>query len=157
MTSCCTTLVRVTTVELQTQECQMLTIIMITSSNQIDKPLHAINSLGLLVIVKLCYRILSASEQHCSVYQTQCGQLTNNFLIMLIPRHERWPVLMSTQGYQFQNMHFINSCIRRYEMSSRVEDTVSEDFSLLIEVSNDWCSFCSFVQREASCDCWFYS
>jgi hypothetical protein len=45
---------------------------------------------------------------------------------MLIPRHERWLVLTSTQGYQFQNMHFINSCIRRYEMSSGIKDEVSE-------------------------------
>jgi hypothetical protein len=42
--------------------------IFFSSSNQIDKPLHAINSLGLLVIFMLVYsyRILSASERHCS-------------------------------------------------------------------------------------------
>jgi hypothetical protein len=131
--------------------------IFITSSNQIDKPLHAVNCLGLLVIIMLSYRISSASERHCSVYQTQCGQHMNDALMMLILRHERWPVLTSTQGYQFRNMHFINSCIRQYEMSSRVEDAVSEDDSLLIEESNDRRSFRSFVQREASCDCWFYS
>ena len=71
MTSCCATSVRVTTVELQTQECRMLTQFYFTSFNQIDKPLH-INCLGLLVIFMLCYRILSTSELHCSVYQTQC-------------------------------------------------------------------------------------
>jgi hypothetical protein len=38
----------------------------VTSSNQIDKPLHAVNCLGLLVIIMLGYRILSASERHCS-------------------------------------------------------------------------------------------
>ena len=105
----------------------------------------------------LSYRILSASERHCSVYQTQCGQHTNDDLMMLIPRHERWPVLTSTQGYQFRNMHFINSCIRQYEMSSGIEDAVSEDSSLLIEESDDRRSFRSFVQKEASCDCWFHS
>ena len=76
---------------------------------------------------------------------------------MLIPRHERWLVLTSTQGYLIRNMRFINSRIRRYEMSSGIEDTVSEDSSLLIEESNDRRSFRSFVQREALCDCWFYS
>jgi hypothetical protein len=119
--------------------------------------LHAVNCLCLLVIIMLGYRILSASERHCSVYQTQSGQHINDALMMLIPRHERWPVLTSTQGYQFRNMHFINSCIRQYEMSSGVKDAVSEDGSLLIEESNDRRSFRSFVQREASCDCWFYS
>jgi hypothetical protein len=49
----------------------------------------------------------------------------------LIPRHERWLVLMSTQGYQFENMHFINSCIRRYEMSSGVKDAMSEGLLLV--------------------------
>jgi hypothetical protein len=51
--------------------------------------------------------------------------------MMLIPRHERWPVLMSTQGYQFWDMHFINSHIRRYEMSSGIKDTVSEGLLLV--------------------------
>jgi hypothetical protein len=47
--------------------------ILLSSSNQIDKPLHAVNSLGLLDVFMLySYRILSASERHCSVYQTQC-------------------------------------------------------------------------------------
>ena len=45
-----------------------------TSSNQIDKPSHAVNSLGLIDVFMLCYRILSASKRHCSVYQTQSGQ-----------------------------------------------------------------------------------
>ena len=44
--------------------------ILLSSSNQIDKPLHAVNSLGLLVIVMLSYRILSASERHCSKHAT---------------------------------------------------------------------------------------
>jgi hypothetical protein len=50
---------------------------------------------------------------------------------MLIPRHERWPVLTSTQGYLFRNMHFINSRIRRYEMSPGMGDAVSEDLLLV--------------------------
>ena len=44
----------------------MLTHFSFTSSDQIDKPLHAVNSLNLLVIFMLCHRILSASKQHCS-------------------------------------------------------------------------------------------
>jgi hypothetical protein len=68
--------------------------------------------------------------------------------MMLIPRHERWPVLTSTQGYLIRNMRFINSRIRRYEMSSGMEDTVSEDISLLIEEGNDRRSFRSFVQEK---------
>ena len=76
---------------------------------------------------------------------------------MLIPRHERWPVLTSTQGYLIRNMRFINSRIRRYEMSSGIEDAVSEDNSLLIEESNNQRSFRSFMQEKASCDCWFCS
>ena len=42
--------------------------ILLSSSNQIDKPLHAINGLGLLDIFMLySYRISSASEWHCSL------------------------------------------------------------------------------------------
>jgi hypothetical protein len=70
------------------------------------------------------YRILSASKQHCSV-------ALKDALMMLIPRHERWPVLMSTQGYLIWNMRFINSRIQWYEMSSGMEDTVSEGLLLV--------------------------
>jgi hypothetical protein len=51
--------------------------------------------------------------------------------MMLIPRHERWPVLTSTQGYLIRNMHFINSRIRRYEMSPGMGDAVSEGLLLV--------------------------
>jgi hypothetical protein len=51
--------------------------------------------------------------------------------MMLIPRHERWLVLTSTQGYLFRNMHFINSRIWRYEMSSGIEAAVSEGLLLV--------------------------
>ena len=52
-------------------------------------------------------------------------------LMTLIPRHERWPVLTSTQGYLIRNMRFINSRIRRYEMSSGIEDMVTEGLFLV--------------------------
>ena len=63
----------------------------------------------------------------------------------LIARYERWLVLTSTQGYQFWNMHFINSHIRRYEMSSGIEDTVSEGL-LLVDRGEQQSAFISLFR-----------
>ena len=77
---------------------------------------------------------------------------------MLIPRHERWPVLMSTRGYLIQNMRFINSHIWRYEMSSGTEDAVSEGL-LLVDRGEQQSVFILLfrARKKALCDCWFCS
>ena len=78
MTSCCATSVRVTTVELQTRECRMLTIILLSSSNQIDKPLHAVNSLALLVV--LCYTATGYCPLPSDIVHHGGRRVTNSLL-----------------------------------------------------------------------------
>ena len=96
--------------------------ILLSSSNQIDKPLHAVNSLALLVV--LCYAATGYCLLPSDIVQfirPSADRIAKDALMMLIPRHERWPVLTSTQGYLIRNMRFINSRIRRYEMSQETE------------------------------------
>ena len=53
---------------------------------------------------------------------------------ILIPRHERWPVLMSTQGYHYGLCIYINSAFGNMSQSHGRGDMVSEkDCSLVGE------------------------
>ena len=86
--------------ELQTQECRRLTIFWFTilSNQLLDEPVACRHGLYYYIRSTVLHdpqclweTFISLSDPMSSSFRSWFG--------MLIPRHERWPVLTSTQGY----------------------------------------------------------